>query len=61
MAVIAWYEKDLEGFDKKAKIAECEEWLHKVEKWETYVLDTRLGVKVKTALETLKTYHQRSD
>lgn len=60
MAVIAWFEKDLEGVDKKAKVADCEEWLRKVERWESYVLDARIGVKVKTAAETLKTYHQRN-
>jgi hypothetical protein len=56
MAVIAWFERDFPGVDAKAKVAECEEWLHKVSKWETYVLDTRIGLKITTAMETLKMY-----
>jgi hypothetical protein len=59
MAVIAWFEKGLEKADVKAKIAECEEWLRKVSKWESYVLDTRIGLKITTAVDTLKMYRQQ--
>ena len=55
MAVISWMERDLPGTDSKAKLADCEEWLNKVAKWETsYVLDARIGMKVTTGLDTIK-------
>lgn len=60
MAVIAWFEKDLPGSDGNAKVADCEAWLGKVAKWESYVLDARIGLKVTTALDTLKRYKQLS-
>ena len=60
MAVIAWLRKDDEGVDTKAQVAECEEWLHKVSKWESYILDTRIGMKITTAMETLKMYRQQN-
>ena len=58
MAVIAWFEKDVEGIDTKAKVVECDEWLSKVSKWDSYVLDARIGLKITTAIETLKMYKQ---
>lgn len=61
MAVIAWFEKDLGKADMNAKIAECEEWLQKVLKWETYVLDTRIGMKITTAVDTIKTYKKKQE
>jgi hypothetical protein len=61
MAVIAWFEKNLPGVDSKAKTAECEEWLGKVSKWETFVLDTRIGLKITTAIETIKMYKQKQE
>jgi hypothetical protein len=59
MAVLAWFEKDLPDFDPKAKVSECENWLQKASRWDTYVLDTRIGLKITTAVETLKTYRAR--
>jgi len=61
MAVLAWFEKDLPGADTKAKVAECDEWLRKVSKWETYVLDTRIGLKITTAVDTIKMYRQKQE
>jgi hypothetical protein len=62
MAVLAWFEKDLPGTsDPKAKMTECEEWLRKVSRWETYVLDTRIGLKITTALETIKMYKRNEE
>jgi hypothetical protein len=61
MAVIAWFEKNLPGVDPKAKVTECEEWLQKVAKWETYVLDTRIGLKITTAVETIKMYKKNQE
>ncbi|KAI9738915.1 MAG: Mitochondrial outer membrane protein iml2 [Claussenomyces sp. TS43310] len=60
MAVIAWLEKDLEGQDGAAKVAQCEEWLQKVSKWESYVLDSRIGLKVTTAVDTVKRHKERA-
>lgn len=56
MAAICWQEKDLPGVDKKSRIAECEDWLNKVAKWESYVLDARIGMKVTTGLDTVRRY-----
>lgn len=57
MACLAWSEKDLPNIspaDHKAKVADCEQWLDKVQKWEQYVLDTRVSVKLTTSLITVK-------
>lgn len=54
MAVISWMEKDLPGADHEARLAECEEWLTKAAKWDSYVLDARIGMKVTTGLDTVK-------
>jgi hypothetical protein len=56
MAALAWAEKDLEGADRRAKVKECEEWLTKVARWDTYVLDARIGMKVTTGLDTITRY-----
>ena len=56
MAAVCWQEKDVQGVDTKAKVAECDEWLNKVAKWESYVLDARIGMKVTTGLDTMKRY-----
>jgi hypothetical protein len=61
MAVLAWFEKDLPGSDSETKVAECKEWLRKVLKWDTYVLDTRIGLKITTAVETIKMYTQKQE
>lgn len=42
--------------DKKSRVAECEDWLSKVAKWESYVLDARIGMKVTTGLDTVRRY-----
>lgn len=58
MAVIAWMEKDIPGpnfdanYDKK--LTECEQWLDKLTKWESFVMDSRIGLKVTTGLNTVK-------
>jgi hypothetical protein len=61
MAVLAWLEKDLPDYDLHAKISECDKWLQKAALWDTYVLDTRIGVKITTAVETLKAYKVKED
>ncbi|KAF2153064.1 hypothetical protein K461DRAFT_277847 [Myriangium duriaei CBS 260.36] len=39
---------------KEEKLHECRGWVDKVAKWEGYDLDARMGMKVKTAQETLR-------
>jgi hypothetical protein len=53
MAAIAWAERDLPGVNSNAKVAECEAWTEKAAKWESYVLDARMGLKITTAQVTL--------
>ncbi|KAH8665764.1 outer membrane protein-like protein iml2 [Tricladium varicosporioides] len=38
----------------KVKVLECESWLEKTQKWDQYILDTRVSVKVVTSLNTVK-------
>jgi len=54
MACLAWHEKDLEGADHKAKVLDCEQWLEKTQKFDQYILDTRMSMKVTTSFMTLK-------
>jgi len=57
MACLAWHEKDLpdtSAEEHKAKVQDCEEWLEKTQKWEQYVLDTRVSVKLTTSLLTVR-------
>lgn len=55
MAAVAWVEKDIGEADHKAKVLECEEWLDKVKDYpDTYVMDTRVSMKVTTSLMTVK-------
>ncbi|KAL8949315.1 MAG: hypothetical protein Q9222_004571 [Ikaeria aurantiellina] len=37
-------------------VKECESWVEKAAKWESYELDARIGLKVATAQDTLKKY-----
>lgn len=39
---------------RKERLDECQARLEKVYKWESFVLDARLGIRVQTGLETLK-------
>ncbi|KAI9846093.1 MAG: Mitochondrial outer membrane protein iml2 [Sclerophora amabilis] len=55
MAVICWMDRR-EGGDEMAKVRECGEWLDKAAKWDSYELDTRIGLKITTAEDTLKKY-----
>ncbi|TAQ84178.1 hypothetical protein B7494_g7499 [Chlorociboria aeruginascens] len=62
MACIAWLEKDLPGYDTRAKLLECEEWLEKTRNWpESYVLETRMSFKVSTALITVRRHKNIMD
>ncbi|KAI1269036.1 breast cancer protein [Xylariaceae sp. FL1019] len=60
MAVISWLEgqKESKGGAKKQveDILACQGWLDKVSRWEAYVLDARIGMRVATGQDTLRWY-----
>ena len=43
-----------------AKVEEAQSWLDKAAKWESFVLDTRIGMRVQTGLEVLKWYQKKA-
>ena len=53
MAVCLWQEAGRQDGDK-AGLRRCSDELAKVEKWESFDLETRVGLKITTARETLK-------
>ncbi|GAB7364370.1 hypothetical protein MBLNU230_g4913t1 [Neophaeotheca triangularis] len=53
LAVCFWQRAGGEGGDP-ADLEACSQWLAKIEGWEKFDLDARLGLKVTTARETLK-------
>lgn len=65
MGVIAWREccdskcwpdkEDGETVEeyRQAKVKECEEYLEHVKMWESFVLDARVGMKVKTGMDSI--------
>ncbi|EMD00990.1 hypothetical protein BAUCODRAFT_191233 [Baudoinia panamericana UAMH 10762] len=53
IAVCDWVEAGGQDGDK-ATLQQCSEQLAKVETWESYELETRIGLKVRTARETLR-------
>ncbi|KAI1423351.1 outer membrane protein Iml2/Tetratricopeptide repeat protein 39 [Xylaria sp. FL1777] len=57
MAVLAWVEgRSGMPADEKKKVDECQTWLDKVARWESYVLDGRVGMRVQTGMDTLRWY-----
>jgi hypothetical protein len=54
MAVLCWERRD-------TRSSECRDWLDKAAKWESYDLDARIGLKVTTALETLKSFESTGE
>ncbi|TGJ85501.1 hypothetical protein E0Z10_g3270 [Xylaria hypoxylon] len=57
MAVIAWVEgRAATPAETKKKIDDCQSWLDKVARWEAYVLDGRIGMRVQTGMDTLRWY-----
>jgi hypothetical protein len=59
MAVLAWVEGQKQTpAETKKKVDDCQSWLDKVAKWEAYVLDGRIGMRVQTAMDTLRWYRR---
>ncbi|KAK0107119.1 Mitochondrial outer membrane protein iml2 [Cadophora gregata] len=56
MAVICWIEGRENGSSSTERLKECAKWLNDVSAWESYDLDARVSVKIKTARETLKNH-----
>jgi hypothetical protein len=52
MAVCWWQEAGEQDGDRE-KLKKCSESLAKVERWEAFELDARVGLKITTARETL--------
>lgn len=63
LAVIAWKEscdpscwpadaQEIDAF-RQQKVRECEEYLEHVKTWDTFVLDARVGMKVKTGIDSI--------
>ncbi|KAL8738080.1 MAG: hypothetical protein Q9181_001066 [Wetmoreana brouardii] len=64
MGVVCWMRKTEvggggsgdSGKKEEGWVKECEGWIEKTAKWESYELDARVGLKVATAQDTLKKY-----
>jgi hypothetical protein len=57
MAVLAWVEGQAQTTaETKKKVEDCQSWLDKVAKWDSYVLDGRIGMRVQTGMDTLRWY-----
>ncbi|KAI0872218.1 breast cancer protein [Hypoxylon argillaceum] len=57
MAVLAWVEGQTETpAETKKKVDDCQSWLDKVARWDAYVLDGRIGMRVQTGMDTLRWY-----
>lgn len=58
MGVISWMRRGDGGKTEEAWVKECEAWIEKAAKWESYELDARVGLKVATAQDTIKKYNE---
>ncbi|KAI4123134.1 MAG: hypothetical protein LQ338_005424 [Usnochroma carphineum] len=57
MGVVCWMRKREGGGKSEDEwVKECEGWIEKTAKWESYDMDARFGLKVATAQDTLKKY-----
>ncbi|KAI1334889.1 breast cancer protein [Xylariaceae sp. FL0016] len=46
---------------KRKKLDDCNSWLDKVAKWEAYVLDARIGMRVQTGMDTIRWYRREHE
>lgn len=53
MAASLWQERG-EAKDTNDHLSQCSKYVEEVAKWESYDLDTRIGLKIATARETLR-------
>ena len=65
MGVICWMQRGeaaksggKETVEEKL-VRECESWIEKAAKWESYELDARIGLKIATAQDTLRKWNER--
>ncbi|KAL9104263.1 MAG: hypothetical protein Q9163_000759 [Psora crenata] len=66
MGVICWMRRaeaskeHSDGEVEEMLVKECQTWIDKAAKWESYELDTRIGLKIATAQDTLKRWNENS-
>lgn len=54
MGVICWMRKSDQRSEEAYWVKQCEGWIDKAARWESYELDARIGLKIATAQDTLK-------
>ena len=66
MGVICWMQRGeavkaekLSGEEEEKMVRECEVWIEKAAKWESFELDARIGLKIATAQDTLRKWNER--
>ncbi|KAL9138514.1 MAG: hypothetical protein Q9175_000248 [Cornicularia normoerica] len=64
MGVNCWMQRgDARRKGKEAEVKkwvkECESWIEKAATWEKYELDARIGLKIATAKDTLRRWHEK--
>lgn len=65
MGAISWMQRDearQHGKEQEVErlVKECETWVDKAAKWESYELDARFGLKIATAQDTLRRWRERN-
>ena len=43
---------------RRTKLDECQVWLETVSRWEGFILDARLGMRINTGLDTIRWYRK---
>ena len=67
MGVVCWMQrgeavKERAGAEVEGRwVKECEDWVEKAAKWESYELDARIGLKIATAQDTLKRWYEKKE
>lgn len=65
MGVICWMQRGEAARNgsrtavEEKLVRECEGWIEKAAKWESYALDARIGLKIATAQDTLRKWNER--